>query len=141
MSESRPGWDSIWMEFAHLIAKRSYDPRYQVGAVIVTESNTQVLAVGYNGNYMGGPNQVESDEPGKSGMIHAEINALIKLDFNNPSRKIMYLTLSPCRACAKAIVNGGISELVFCEKYRDDSGLKLLESAGLTVRQFCPEQV
>lgn len=141
MSDLRPAWDSIWMEFAHLIAKRSYDPRYQVGAVIVTDTNTQVLAVGYNGNYMGGPNEVESEEPGKSGMIHAEINALIKLDFNNPSRKIMYLTLSPCRACAKAIVNGGISEVVFCEKYRDDSGLRLLESAGLTVRQFCPEQV
>ena len=109
--------------------------------MIVTEDNTQVLAVGYNGNYSGGPNHPESDVPGESGMIHAEINALIKLDFNNPSRKIMYLTLSPCRACAKAIVNGGISEVVFCEKYRDDSGLRLLESAGLTVRQFCPEQV
>ena len=31
------------------------------GAVIVTEDNSQVLAVGYNGNYSGGPNEVESD--------------------------------------------------------------------------------
>ena len=141
MKQSRPDWDSIWMDFAHLIAKRSYDPRYQVGAVIVTEKNTQVLAIGYNGNYMGGPNEVESTTPGESGMIHAEINALIKLDYNNPSRKIMYLTLSPCRNCAKAIINGGISEVVFCEQYRCTSGIELLEEAGLTVRQYCPKQV
>lgn len=141
MNDARPSWDSVWMEFAHLISKRSYDPRYQVGAVIVTEKNTQVLAVGYNGNYTGGPNEVESTAPGESGMIHAEINALIKLDYNNPSRKTMYLTLSPCRNCAKAIINGGISEVVFCEKYRDTSGLDLLKDAGLTVRQYCLEQV
>lgn len=136
---ARPEWDCIWMSFASLIAKRSYDPRYQVGAVIVTDKNTQVLAVGYNGNYMGGPNEVESNNPGKSGMIHAEINALIKLDYNNPNKKIMYLTLSPCRSCAKAIVNGGISEVVFCERYRDESGISLLQSAGVEVRQYCPE--
>ena len=133
----RPKWDDIWMEFAHLIAKRSYDPRYQVGSVIVTDTNTQVLAIGYNGNYSGGPNEVESVNPGQSGMIHAEINALIKLDYNSPHDKIMYLTLSPCRACAKAIINGGISEVVYCEEYRDTSSIDLLRSAGVKVRQHC----
>ena len=47
----RPSWDSIWMKFATSIAERSYDPRNKVGTVIVTQDNTQVLAVGYNGNY------------------------------------------------------------------------------------------
>jgi dCMP deaminase len=135
----RPAWDDIWMDFARLISMRSYDPRHQVGSVIVTDANTQVLAIGYNGNYAGGPNEVESNTPGESGMIHAEINALIKLDYNNPNRKIMYLTLSPCRACAKAIVNGGISEVVYSEKYRDTTGLDLLENAGLIVRQHRSE--
>ncbi len=134
---TRPKWDDIWMEFAHLIAKRSYDPRYQVGSVIVTGTNTQVLAIGYNGNYSGGPNEVESVSPGQSGMIHAEINALIKLDYNSPHDKIMYLTLSPCRTCAKAIINGGISEVVYCEEYRDTSSIDLLRSAGVKVRQHC----
>lgn len=136
----RPEWDDVWMDFATLIAKRSYDPRYQVGSVIVTDSNTQVLAIGYNGNYSGGPNEVESTLPGQSGMIHAEINALIKLDYNNPNKKIMYLTLSPCRGCAKAIINGGISEVVYSERYRDTSGIELLEQAGIAVRQHCAKQ-
>jgi len=124
------------MGFAHSIARRSYDPRYQVGAVIVTDENTQVLAVGYNGNYSGGPNEVESAEPGNSGMIHAEINALLKCDYNNRGKKIMYITLSPCKMCAKAIINGGVKEVVFDEEYRDLSGIELLRSAGVSVRRY-----
>jgi dCMP deaminase len=123
------------MTTAQALARRSLDPRFQVGAVIVTDDNTQVLAVGYNGDQRGGSNQVESEEPGCSGFIHAEINALIKCDYNNPKRKVMYLTLSPCRQCAKAIVNGGISEVVFNAEYRDASGLEILSSAGIKVRK------
>ena len=132
---SRPSWDNVWMSCARIISERSYDPRYKVGAIVVTEDNTQVLSVGYNGNYSGGPNKVESEKPGESGMLHAEINALLKTDYNNPKRKIMYVTLSPCRMCAKAIVNSGISEVVYWESYRDDSGLNLLTDSGINVRQ------
>ena len=119
------------MDFAQSISKRSYDPRYQVGAVIVTGDNTQVLSVGYNGNYSGGSNEVESEVPGESGLLHAEINALLKMDYNNPKKKKLYLTLSPCRMCAKAIVNSGISEVMYAEKYRDTSGLEILNDAGI----------
>jgi len=133
---SRPNWDEIWMDFCHAIAKRSYDPRFQVGSVIVTEDNCQVLAIGYNGNYAGGPNEVESQVPGNSGMLHAEINALIKLDYNNPKKKKLYLTLSPCRMCAKAIVNSGIDEVIYKEAYRDMSGVDILKKSGIKVRAF-----
>jgi len=132
----RPSWDTVWMKFAHLISKRSYDPRHQVGAIVVTEDNTQVMAVGYNGNYSGGPNEAESEIPGESGMLHAEINALLKCDYNYHQRKIMYVTLSPCRMCAKAIINAGIDEVVYDELYRDDSGLRILKSSGLDVRKI-----
>ena len=121
---------------AKIISTRSYDPRHQVGTVIVTEDNTQVLSVGYNGNYSGGPNEVESDTPGDSGMLHAEINALLKMGYNNPNRKILYVTLSPCKMCAKAIINAGISKVVYIEKYRCDSGLKILEQSGIETCQF-----
>jgi dCMP deaminase len=119
------------MDFAHSIARRSYDPRYRVGAVIVTEDNTQVLAVGYNGNHSGGPNEVESVTPGESGMLHAEINALLKMDYNNPKKKKLYLTLSPCRMCAKAMVNAGISEVFYSEVYRDNSSLRILDESKI----------
>jgi len=131
MKEVRPTWDEIWMEFAHSISKRSYDPRHRVGAVIVTDDNTQVLSVGYNGNYAGGPNEVESENPGESGLLHAEINALLKMDYNNPKKKKLYLTLSPCRMCAKAIVNSGVSEVFYSEAYRDTSSFKILDDAKI----------
>ena len=132
----RPSWDNIWMNFATSISSRSYDPRHQVGAVVVTEDNTQVLAVGYNGNYAGGPNEVESKDPGQSGMLHAEINALLKMDYNSPKNKKLYVTLSPCRMCAKAIVNAGINEVIYNISYRDTSGLDILRTCGVKVRHF-----
>jgi dCMP deaminase len=132
----RPSWDNVWMDFAHSISKRSYDLRHKVGAVVVTGDNTQVIAVGYNGNYSGGPNESESLEPGESGMIHAEINALLKMDYNNPKKKIMYVTLSPCRMCSKAIVNSGIDTVVYDEAYRDSSGLDILLEGGVSVVSF-----
>ena len=135
MSE-RPSWDKVWSDVAKSISERSYDSRYQVGALVVTSDNTQVLSVGYNGNHSGGPNIAESDRPGESGFIHAEINCLLKMDYNNPKKKIMYLTLSPCRMCAKAIVNAGISEVVFLDSYRDTSGLDILKESGVSCRRY-----
>jgi len=135
----RPSWNEIWMRFAESISLRSCDPGSKVGAVIVTDDNTQVLAVGYNGDHKGGPNTRESLEPGKSGFIHAEINALIKCNYNNHKRKIMYVTLSPCRMCSKAIVNANINEFIYLNSYRDTSGIDLLLKNGVKVRKFIYE--
>jgi dCMP deaminase len=107
-----------------------------VGAIIITDDNTQMLALGYNGDHAGGPNRRESDEPGCSGFLHAEINALIKCDYNTSKRKVMYVTLSPCRMCAKAIVNARIQEVVYGEEYRDTSGIDLLRASGVVVRRL-----
>lgn len=136
----RPEWNQVWMEFAHIISRRSYDPRHQVGAVVVSDDNTQVLAIGYNGNYKGGPNAAESLTPGESGMLHAEINALLKMDYNNPKSKILYVTLSPCRMCAKAIVNAGIQQVIYDEEYRDTSSLEILRNSGVEVSRFSPQR-
>jgi len=133
----RPSWDQVWSDVVFTIAKRSPDPNFKVAAIIVTDDNTQLLSLGYNGDHAGGPNCRESDSPGESGFLHAEINALIKLDFNNPKRKKMYVSLSPCKMCAKAIVNSRIEEVVYIDKYRDDSGIDLLLRAGIKVRQLC----
>lgn len=133
---NRPTWDEVWMKTAEALSERSYDPRYKVGAIVVTDDNTQVLAVGYNGNYSGGPNQVESLTPGESGMLHAEINALLKMDYNNPKRKKMYVTLLPCRMCAKAIINSGISEVIYREMYRDNSSIDMLQEMSIETRQL-----
>lgn len=130
-SENRPSWPMTWMSVAKTMSERSYDPRLKVGAIVVSEDNTQMLSVGYNGNYKGGPNEHESTEPGQSGFIHAEVNALVKCDYNFPKKKHMYITHSPCRQCAKLIINAEISKVVYEQLYRDPSGIELLKSAGI----------
>lgn len=132
----RPTWDSVWMTVVKTIAERSPDPRYKIAAIVVTSDNTQLLALGYNGDHSGGPNQRESDVPGESGFLHAEVNALIKLDYNNPKNKIMYVSMSPCKMCAKAIINAGIKEVAYAEDYRDQSGILLLQNAGIRIRKI-----
>jgi dCMP deaminase len=127
----RPKWDEIWMSVAETIATRSCDHGTKVGCIVVTDDNTQLLSLGYNGNYAGGPNERESNVPGEGGLLHAEINCLIKLDYNNPKTKIMYITHSPCKMCAKAIVNSGVKKVVFKNFYRDTSGLDILDSANI----------
>jgi len=129
----RPSWPETWMSIARLIAQRSYDPALKVGAVIVSDDNSQMLSMGYNGNYRGGPHARESNEPGKSGFIHAEVNALVKCDFNFHKKKYMYLTHTPCRACAKLIVNAEITNVVYDTLYRDTSGIEILTSVGINV--------
>ncbi len=132
--KQRPEWNDIWKRFAFDIAKRSPDSKFQVGAVIVTEDNTQVLALGYNGDHKGGPNCRDSLETGRSGFIHAEVNALIKCDFNNPKRKKMYLTHSPCPVCAKCIVNAGIDQVLYVNDYEPDlTGIDILRSCNVSV--------
>jgi len=124
------------MNIAREVSRRSADDKYKVGTVIVTGDNTQVLSLGYNGDHAGGPNCRESSDQGESGFIHAEMNALIKLDYNNLKRRVMYVTLSPCKMCAKAIINAGINELVYGEDYRDLSGIDILNNAGIKVRKI-----
>ena len=133
---ARPKWDDIWMSLTLHISDRSRDPRLKVGSVIVTEDNTSVLAIGYNGDQQGGTNQPDSLEPGKSGFIHAEANALIKMNYGDHRNKKMYLTHSPCPVCARMIVNAGIKSVYYCESYRDTKGLQILIDAGVNVQKF-----
>ena len=134
---SRPSWDEIWANFAKQIARRSVDPKYKVGVVVVNDENTQVLSIGYNGDQKGGSNKRESLSMGNSGFIHAEENALIKLDYNNPKYKKMYVTLSPCKMCAKAIINADIKEVNYIEDYKNDmQGIDLLLKHGISVNKL-----
>ena len=65
----------------------------------------------------------------------AEINALIKLDFNNPQDKSLYVTDTPCVHCAKCIVNAGIKSIVYDRRYRNDEGYLLLLDSGISLRR------
>lgn len=132
----RPRWDDIWMSLTRTISERSHDPRLKVGCVVVTEDNTSVLGLGYNGDEAGGTNLPDSLEPGKSGFIHAEANALLKVNFGDHRNKKIYLTHSPCPVCARMIVNSGIKKLIYLDDYREKIGLEILKKAGIEISKF-----
>lgn len=131
----RPSFDEIYMSFASSLASRSTCSRKHVGCAIVTCDNQRVVAIGYNGGPMGMYNDCISDEPGKCGHLHAEINALVKMSHDSSATK-MYVTHAPCPMCSIAIINAGVSEVIYNNKYRDMSGVNLLIEKGLIVRQF-----
>ncbi len=122
------------MQIAQLIAQRSTCNRLQVGTVITNNDMTTINAIGYNGGARGLKNECESDEPGKCGHIHSEENALIKADYNIKNKKI-FITCSPCKQCAKKIVNAKISQVYFAELYRDPEPMQILSKANINVFQ------
>lgn len=120
------------MAVARTFAERSTCSRLRVGAVVTNAEMTQVDAIGYNGGAKGLDNSCESMEPGKCGHIHAEENALIKANYNLANKK-MFITILPCKQCAKLIINSGIVEVYFEDFYRDKSSLGFLALAKVQV--------
>jgi len=139
----RISWDTIWMLLARTIGSRSTCnvPDRNVGCVIVSGDNTKVLALGYNGSAKGDDNSCEYDgDTTKVGSsrctcVHAEMNALTKLDTSSVLYKKMYLTLAPCNLCWKLIVNAGINEVIYYETHRPEN-IEKLKKAGVKVRQY-----
>jgi dCMP deaminase len=113
-------------EFATL----SKDPRLKVGCVIVTPEG--IVYPGYNGDEKGGDNVPDSLEPGQSGFIHAEENAIIKFNPTIHKGSKMYLSHSPCKMCARRIVNTcAIIEVYYNVEYRIKDGIELLKKRGI----------
>lgn len=134
---TRPDWDEVYAEFATSLARRSTCTRNRVGCVVTSADHHRVLSIGYNGNYAGGPNGCDRPEDvGACGCVHAEVNALLKLDYNDPTRKRLYTTVSPCAACAKCIVNAKIDHVIYEEEYRRPEGLNILRDAGVIVSKY-----
>ena len=123
------------MRMAFILAQRSYDPRLQVGCIITDHDNRRVVGLGYNGNAKKMPHEPESLEPGQSGFVHAEMNAIINAHDKLYSGNV-YLTHSPCLICAKMLINAGVWSVTYANAYRDDSPLELLRRAGVYVHEY-----
>ena len=128
--------DQAFLKIALTISELSTCERSKVGAIVVTEDNSQIVGIGYNGNYAGGPNVCDSLEEGKCGCVHAEQNALLKFSSVLYDNAKMYVTLSPCKMCAKLIINAGIKQVYYGEKYRDELPIVLLKENGIKCQKI-----
>ncbi len=139
-------WDEYFMGVALLSAKRSKDPSTQVGACIVNKKN-KIVGAGYNGLPAGCDDDEFSWE--KQGgfletkypyVCHAELNAIL----NNIGMDLhgcrIYTALFPCNECAKAIIQSGITEVIYLsDKYAGSevfvASKRMLDKAGVTYRK------
>jgi len=111
-------------------AKLSHCTRKNVGALIVKDR--MIISDGYNGSPSGFPNECENAEGVTHWyVLHAEANAITKLarSINSAEGATLYITLSPCRDCAKLILQSGISRVVYKKAYKDTSGLDFLDKS------------
>lgn len=140
-------WDEYFMGIAKLSAMRSKDPGTQVGACIVNQEN-RIMSMGYNGMPKGC-----SDDcfpwAREGGMLdtkyafvcHAELNAILNFRGGSLAGCKVYTTLFPCNECAKAIIQIGITEVIYLEdKYADTDGVraskKMFDAAGVKYTPF-----
>lgn len=126
----------VFKEFTQSLATLSKCTERRVAAIITDQALTQIYSIGING----GPKGLSDCMciiDGKYGCIHAEINALIK-DNSTDCNKVMFVTLSPCKQCAAAIINApkSFSTVYYFEEWKDDTGIKLLKSAGIIVNKI-----
>ena len=132
--EKQLKFDKAYLRIAREWGKLSHCNRKQVGAVIVKDR--MIISDGYNGTPTGFENPCE-DEEGytKWYVLHAEANAILKVAASTQSCKdaTLYITLSPCKECSKLIYQAGIKRVVYQKGYKDDSGLKFLEKAGVEI--------
>ena len=127
----RPPLYEVYMRMAEELAKRSTCARLQVGTVLTDPTLENVVAIGYNGNVRGFPNECDTDVPGACGCIHSEMNALVKAP-GALHDKVAFVTASPCVMCAKLMVQSNVSYVFFREAYRKRDGLDVLERGGVT---------
>lgn len=140
---TRPTSDEYFLKIASVVAERATCRRHHVGAVAVR--NKHILATGYNGAPAGLKDCLElgclRDEMNiPSGTrheicrgIHAEQNVIIQASLHGVSleESTIYATHTPCRLCAKMLVNAKIKRYVSYGKYDDNSFVDLFQEAGI----------
>lgn len=147
----KPAFDDIFMELAVNLAKRSHCIKRHVGAVLTKD--TRIISIGYNGPPAGTHNCDEEfpehgcprdSKGGCSLAIHAEQNAILYAVKNKASVEgsTLYVTLSPCLACARIIYSVGIEKVIYLNSYAEhkgipnDEGVDFLKMFGLDVERY-----
>ncbi len=131
-------YNKKYLQIAETISELSYASRKKVGCIIVKDS--VIISDGFNGTPTGYENECEDCEGNtKWYTLHAEANAitkLVRIGGISATGATLYLTLSPCKECAKLILQSGISNVIYKEEYRDTLGIDFLKKSGIEVNKI-----
>jgi len=133
----RLGRNELHMAVAMLMATRATCTRAQVGCVFT--KNGRIVATGYNGAPTGMPHCLDEgcllnpDTGSCERCVHAEAAAISFAARHGISLEgtTLYVTHSPCLACAKLIINAGVHTVIYKEEY-GKSAVSYLDQAGMT---------
>jgi dCMP deaminase len=146
-------WDQYFMTMAYLVSMKSKDPSTRVGAVIVGPDK-EIRSTGYNGLPRGVADRkyrYEDREYKLLAVNHAEENAILHCAINGVSTKdcVLYSQWMPCSRCSKSIIQSGIKEVVYHEKFPGNHmhgaadwkrsleiSKEMLSESGVTLRGF-----
>lgn len=150
------------MDAAYTFSARSTCDRAHVGAVIARDG--RIIVTGYNGAPAGLPHcdhtctcpkesavyeipwtqqpegNIHRDNCPASGpcttATHAEINAVAFAARHGLATggAQLFVTMAPCRPCARTVINAGLSAVYYHTPYRDMSGVELLQQAGISCK-------
>lgn len=132
-----PNWSEYFMAIARTVSIRSKDPNTKVGAVLVDKDN-RIIGTGYNGFPQA---MIETPElwqrPIKyEYVVHAEVNCILH-STSNTKNSSLFVTMYPCKDCAKLIVNAGVKRIIYADdKYKNEISEHIFNSCGINVRQL-----
>lgn len=136
-SKKRKKYDTKYLEMAQIWSELSHAKRTKVGAILVKDNT--IIADGYNGTPQGFENDCEDEQnTTKWYVLHAEANAILKVARSTQSSQdsTLYVTLSPCKECAKLIVQAGIKRVLYTSEYRDTAGVEFLQKTGIDCQKM-----
>ena len=143
-------WNEYFINIAHQVKLKSKDERTQIGVVIVGKDN-EIVSTGYN-SFPRGINDDLSERQERPEKYfwfeHAERNAIYNAARIGVSTlgTTMYMTCDlSCADCARAIINSGVSKVVFSrttkqwpEIWQESSkrSLQMFQEAGVEVEYY-----
>jgi dCMP deaminase len=143
-------WDEYFINIAHQVKLKSKDEKTQIGVVIVGKDN-EIVSTGYN-SFPRGINDDLSERQERPEKYfwfeHAERNAIYNAARIGVSTlgTTMYMTCDlSCADCARAIINSGVSKVVFSrttkqwpEIWQKSSkrSLEMFQEAGVEVEYY-----
>ena len=123
------------MQIAQTVADRSHDEETQVGAVLIKNDSSAIIATGYNGFVRGAPDNIlPSTRPHKyEYMLHAEQNLIFNCAKHGISTEntTLVCTHSPCKLCMRMLFNCGIKQVIVKSLYKDWRDILLMDDIAV----------
>ncbi|MCQ4158585.1 deaminase [Roseomonas sp. GC11] len=145
--EKQARWDGRYIGLAHHIAQWSKDPRAKVGAVLVQQRFSRIVATGFNGfpaNVEDSAERLQNKARKLQMILHAEQNALLHAGRDARDCDVYVVGKPVCNVCATLLIQSGVRRVIAAaprpgtSSYWDQVGLLAIEMMREAGVEFVP---